>query len=85
MKTTTIRVSTPTHQRITKQAKWGEPLEDVIIRLLNQKESLKTFYDKLMAFENQLIADCGQGKSFEAGNYAGVVANLRKDLEPLLS
>jgi hypothetical protein len=56
MKTTTIRVSAQTHQRITKQAKWGEPLEDVIIELLNYqkntKENIKKFYEYLVNFQD---------------------------------
>lgn len=52
-----------------KQAEWQKKLE--------------AFYEKLMAFENELIADCGQGRSFEAGIYAGKVANLRKELEKI--
>ena len=58
MKTTTIRVSVQTHQRITERAKWGEPLEDVIIRLLNSeqisKEKIDTFLNYLIEKEKEL-------------------------------
>jgi hypothetical protein len=54
MKTTTIRVSAQTHQRITKQAKWGEPLEDVIIELLNYEHLTQ---EKIRKFHSFLLLD----------------------------
>jgi hypothetical protein len=54
-------------------------------KLADWQQGLKAFYGKLMALENELIADCGQGRSFEAGSYAGKVANLRKELEKIMN
>jgi len=58
---------------------------NVLIDLFESFLKLKTFYDKLMGFENELISDCASGKCFEAGQYAGKVANLRKDIEELMT
>lgn len=48
----TIRVSPQTHQRLTNLAKWGEPIEQVIIELLNEK---KHSQEKIDAYLNYLL------------------------------
>ena len=58
----TIRVSPQTHQRLTNLAKWGEPIEEVIIELLNEKKRSKektdAFFDYLLAKEKELDNEC---------------------------
>jgi len=58
----TIRVSPQTHQRLANLAKWGEPIEQVIIELLNEKkhaqEKIDTFLDYLFNKEKELDNEC---------------------------
>jgi len=60
--TKTIRVSTQTHQRLANLGKWGEPIEQVIIELLNEKkhsqEKLDAFFDYLLEKEKELDNEC---------------------------
>ena len=62
MATKTIRVSTQTHQRLANLGKWGEPIEQVIIELLNEKkhsqEKLDAFFDYLLEKEKELDNEC---------------------------
>jgi hypothetical protein len=83
LKTTTIRVTEQTKQRLAKLAKWGEPLEQVIIELLNQKK-LREIHRDLGEFKDRLMSDAAQGKSYEAGQYAceldKILAKIEKEL-----
>ena len=58
----TIRVSPQTHQRLTNLAKWGEPIEQVIIELLNEKkhsqEKIDAFLNYLLEKEKELDNEC---------------------------
>jgi hypothetical protein len=58
----TIRVSPQTHQRLTNLAKWGEPLEQVIIELLNEKkhsqEKIDAYFNYLLQLEKELDSQC---------------------------
>jgi hypothetical protein len=51
----TIRISPKTHQRLTNLAKWGEPLEQVIIKLLSTHEDLLSTQEKLAKFYDYLL------------------------------
>jgi predicted CopG family antitoxin len=60
--TKTIRVSTQTHQRLANLGKWGEPIEQVIIELLNEKkhskEQIDAYFDYLLQLEKELDSQC---------------------------
>lgn len=59
----------------------GGCLKDKVIELADN--TIQTIYEMLKGFKERLMADCGQGKSYEAGNYACEVDKIMARLEEL--